>query len=343
MQPLVSILIPAYNAAEWIEQTIHSALAQTWKNIEIIIVDDGSSDNTLTLAKAFEQDSRIQVFSQPNQGATVARNQAFQHSSGEFIQFLDADDLLDAGKIAAQMQILLRAENNCIASGAWARFYRDPQEAQFEPEALWQDMQPVDWLIAAWSDNLMMHPAAWLVPRAIAEAAGPWNEQLSLNDDGEYFCRVILASQAVKFCGEAKSYYRSGLLGSLSDQKSDKAYLSGYKAIDLAGQALFAVEDSDRTRQIIATLFQRFVYECYPNVPNLRHQATARIKQLGGSSLKATGSPLFEKLAEWLGWRLAKRIQQIIYAIGYRRWLVHLRRQKADLPSTSSISTPAHG
>ncbi|NJN49772.1 MAG: glycosyltransferase family 2 protein [Alkalinema sp. RL_2_19] len=343
MAPLVSILIPAYNVADWIEQTVGSVLAQTWKNIEIIIVDDGSTDDTLAIARQFEIHNFVQVISQVNQGATAARNHALRQSTGDFIQFLDADDLLAPDKIEQQMQVLLQSDGNCIASGAWARFYRDPNTAKFEPEPLWQDMRPVDWLITAWSGNWMMHPAAWLVPRSIAEAAGPWNEALSLNDDGEYFCRVVLASQEIRFCGAAKSYYRSGLFGSLSDQKSEPAYLSAYQAIELSGQALLAVEDSDRTRGAIATLWQRFVYETYPAVRPLRQQATAQVQALGGSQLAATGSPLFERLSKWLGWRVAKRIQGMIYALGYRRWLVYLKRQKSDSQSTSPISTPAHG
>ncbi len=242
MKPLVSILIPAYNAADWMTETIHSALNQTWTNTEIIIVDDGSSDQTLAVARRFEGD-RVKVITQANQGAAVARNTALQLAQGEFIQFLDADDLLAPNKIECQVKLLLEAPENCVASGAWARFYRHPEEATFTPEPLWQDRLPINWLICAWSGNWMMHPAAWLVPKAIADMAGPWDPTLSLNDDGEYFCRVVLASQGIKFCAEAKSYYRSGLLGSLSDQKSKAAYASAYRAIERSVEALLRVEN----------------------------------------------------------------------------------------------------
>src|ERR1041385_4381684 len=91
--PLVSILIPAYNAEQWIGDAIRSAIDQTWDHKEIIVVDDGSTDRTLAAAKRFES-PLVRVVSQKNQGAAAARNLAFSLSKGDYIQWLDADDLL---------------------------------------------------------------------------------------------------------------------------------------------------------------------------------------------------------------------------------------------------------
>src|SRR5690606_29679667 len=102
MPPLVSILIPAYNSGRWIAATIRAALAQTWCNTELIIVDDGSRDDTLAIAQSFAS-PRVKVISQENQGASAARNTAFEHSQGDYIQWLDADDLIAPDKIALQM------------------------------------------------------------------------------------------------------------------------------------------------------------------------------------------------------------------------------------------------
>lgn len=343
MQPLVSILIPAYNAEDWIAQTLQSVLKQTWLNIEVIVVDDGSSDNTFNIAKQFES-AIVKVYSQPNQGAAAARNYALRQAQGDFIQFLDADDLLAIDKIEQQMQLLLSTvapgeAPTCIASGPWARFYLSAEEAEFIPQPLWRDFAPIDWLVCAWEGHWMMHPAAWLVPRAIAEVAGPWDEALSLNDDGEYFARVILASSEVKFCATAKSYYRSGISGSLSDRKSDAAYRSAYRAIAAGNTWLLAAETSPRTRKVCATQFQRFIYETYPAVPELRQQAAQWVRQLGGSDLKPTGGPLFQKLSKFLGWRFAKQIQQWIYQQGYRRWQIQRKSQAVIANASTKANT----
>src|SRR5262249_6685849 len=104
MTPLVSILIPAYNAERWISDTIQSALDQTWKHKEIIIVDDGSQDNTLTIARRFASKD-VLVTQQVNQGASAARNKTFSLCQGEFVQWLDADDLLSPDKIEKQVAL----------------------------------------------------------------------------------------------------------------------------------------------------------------------------------------------------------------------------------------------
>src|SRR3954464_13410106 len=101
-KPLVSILIPAFNAEEWIADSLRSAIAQTWPNKEIVVVDDGSKDRTAAIAREFAAQG-VRVITQANQGAAAARNTAFSASTGAFIQWLDADDLLGPTKIAAQM------------------------------------------------------------------------------------------------------------------------------------------------------------------------------------------------------------------------------------------------
>ncbi len=319
MKPLVSILIPCYNSEQWLAETIKSALAQTWKNIEIIVVDDGSTDNSLTVAKSFNSPF-IKVISQKNQGASAARNRALKEAQGDFIQYLDADDLLESNKIEIQLQTLQKNTNsNVVGSGEWARFYHKPQEALFIPQALWQDLFPVDWLVLAWENNLMMHPAAWLLPRKISDKAGSWNENLSLNDDGEYFSRVVLASEGVKFCQGAKSYYRSGNTGSLSGTKSLKARQSEFLSLSLGVNNLLAKENSPHTRKVCATVFQRFIYSIYPDFPELSRQAAAKVKEFGGSNIQPSGGKTFQLLSSLVGWQKAKKIQRLSYRYGYQK------------------------
>ena len=98
MTPLVSILIPAYNAEQWIADTIESALAQTWSHKEIIVVNDGSKDHTLSIVDEFSSRG-VLVASQKNCGEAAARNKALSFCSGDYIQWLDADDILAPDKI----------------------------------------------------------------------------------------------------------------------------------------------------------------------------------------------------------------------------------------------------
>ena len=313
---LVSVLIPCYNAEKWLSETIESALAQTWQNIEIIITDDGSTDASLSIARAYEG-LGVKVISQPNRGASAARNRALMVAQGDFIQYLDADDLLATDKIERQITLLRESSERVVASSEWARFYRSPAEALFNSHPLWTDKDPIDFLVCAWKMNWMMHPAAWLIPRKIVEEVEPWNEALSLNDDGEYFCRIALSSTKIKFCPNSKVYYRSGNSSSLSASVSVEARQSQFLSLRLCVDALLKAEDSPRTRSACATIFQRFVHETYPDSSDLCAAAAIQIQQLGGSDLKPGGGPVFQLVSRTLGWRRAKRIQKWAYELGY--------------------------
>ena len=309
MTPLVSILIPAYNAAPWIAQAIDSALAQTHPRCEIIVVDDGSTDATLAIARTREPRG-ICVITQPNAGAAAARNHALQIARGEFLQYLDADDLLSPGKIAAQIMLLASRMPGTLATCRWGRFEDDPAQARFVDEAVFRDFLPVEYLLLHLREARMMHPAAWLVPRNVSDRGGPWDERLSLNDDGEYFARVVLASEGIAFTPDpsAATYYRSGIAGSLSRRRSTKALASLALSVGLVATRLAAAEDSVRSRQAQADYWQRLAYELYPGDPAASRAAAQRAGELGGSHLRPPFGRRQRLLASLLGWRMVRRL-----------------------------------
>jgi glycosyltransferase involved in cell wall biosynthesis len=309
MNPLVSVLIPAYNVERFLADTLRSVLAQTWPTKEVIVVDDGSRDGTLAVARSFES-AGVKVIAQENRGQSASENVAVSACQGDLFEFLDADDLLQPEKLAVQVRRLQEEGFDCVASGKWARFRETPGDGRFVPEPFWADMAPVDWLVSAWERHGMMHGAAWLIPRAIAEKAGPWDESLSLINDFDYFPRVLLACRRVLFCEGAGTWYRSGLETSLSGSKSRKAWDSAYRALGASTARLLAREDSPRTRRACVRQFQEFVYAAYPDVPDLTEGAERRVKELGGGMFPPQGGPKFKLVAGLVGWRLAKRLQR---------------------------------
>jgi len=308
MTPLVSIIIPCYNASPWLAATLESALAQTYRPAEIIVIDDGSTDDSLALARTFAPRG-VHVYARLNRGAANARNHGLAVARGEFIQFLDADDLLAPDKISTQLAHPAAAEPSTLLSCAWGRFQRDPAATVFAREPLCADFLPVDFMITKFRTHGMMHPAAWLVSRDLITRAGPWDERLTLDDDGEYFTRVVLAARRVNFCPESRSYYRSGLPGSLSRSHSARAWTSQFLSLETSVRHLRAAEDSARTRAAAADALQRLVFESYPAVPALRAQASASVRSLGGSRVRFEAGPKFALAARLLGWRLAKRLR----------------------------------
>lgn len=103
MPPLVSVVIAAYNAAPWIAQTIGSVLAQTYRDFEVVVVDDGSTDATPELVAAFG--APVRLVQKPNGGAAAARNAGVEAARGRYVAFLDHDDLWEPGKLEAQMRL----------------------------------------------------------------------------------------------------------------------------------------------------------------------------------------------------------------------------------------------
>lgn len=284
MEPLVSILIPAYNAQDWVGEAIRSAIAQSWPRKEIIVADDGSSDETASIARRFAS-PEVTVISQENQGAAATRNNLLSLSRGAFIQWLDADDTLAPDKIAKQMEAMKREGNpRKLLSSAWGSFCYRPEKAKFRSNALWEDASPADWLVNKLHQNLHMQTATWLVSRELAEAAGPWDTRLLSDDDGEYFCRVLLASEGARFVPESKVFYRItessrlSYIGS-SDKKMEAMVLSMRLHIGY----LRSLEDSDRVRAACLRYLQTWLIYFYPERPDLVEALRELASELGGS------------------------------------------------------------
>ena len=285
MKPFVSICIPAYNSEKWIGATIKSALAQTWDNKEIIIVDDGSTDNTLQIIREYESNI-VKVITQENSGACIARNNALNNAQGDFIQWLDADDILAPDKIEIQLSDSdLNPQSRVLHSSAWAPFYFRLNKAKFSPDPLWQDLTPLEWLIKHIGEGYYMFPAPWLVSRRLTELAGPWDESLLLNQDGEYFFRVVASSDYVKFNPNAKSYYRKGNLSSISSLRYGKRLISLNAARNTCVDALLKLEDSERTRTAGISYLKKMNYYLFLNDKNstLIYENEKKILKLGGN------------------------------------------------------------
>ena len=304
---LVSILIPAFNAQEWIADTLRSAITQTWERKEIIVVDDGSTDQTLAIARQFESDS-VRVVSEKNKGAASARNTALSLCHGDYIQWLDADDLLAPDKIARQMTELERiGGRNTLLSSEFGKFLHQWPRAQFIRTGLWEDLSPTEWLLRKMRDNLYMQTATWLVSRELSEASGPWNTCMLSDDDGEYFCRVLLKSDGTRFVPGAKVYYRGFRSNSLayvgrSDSKREALWLS----MQLHIGYLQSLEDTPRTREACLAYLQRNLINFYPERADIVKQAEQLAADLGGKLRPPTLSWKYSWIKTAFGWEAAK-------------------------------------
>jgi GT2 family glycosyltransferase len=318
MSDLVSVLIPAYNAERWIADTIRSSLAQTWPHVEIIVVDDGSRDATLKIAKSFEA-TNVKVVTQANSGAPVARNRAFELAQGSYLQWLDADDLLHPDKIAWQMRVADEiGDRRVLLSCPFGTFYRRPDKASFDRTSLWQDLTPVDYFLIRFNENACFQTDAWLVSRELTEAAGPWSEIGSPDDDGEYFCRVAMKSTRIKFVEQARSYYRQGIATGLHNASSSRALQALFQSKVTCIRHLMTIEETPRSRAAAIQLLQDWMPYFYPEHQDIVERAQHLARELGGEltppRLKWKYRP-----AEWvLGYSNAAVLSRVLPAFKSR-------------------------
>ncbi len=311
-EKLVSILIPSYNTEKWVAHAIRSAIGQThpWK--EIIFVDDGSRDRTLEIARSF-QSKTLKILTQKNAGAAAARNLALRNAQGDYIQWLDADDLLAPDKIQRQVRAAEeRGDGRALYSSSFGQFHLKSEKAHFQPTFLWQNLSPVEWLTGKFSRNIWMNPAVWLVSRELSDLAGAWDERLTLDDDGEYFSRVVSASHCVLFVPEAQSYYRQWNTRSLSRSMSEQACASLLLSLSLSFQNLLKLEDSETTRCACRSYLQIWYHYFYPEKRGLLEKIERMAHELGGCLAVPDLGWKYRAVQRVFGWGAAKRLMATV-------------------------------
>lgn len=315
---LVSVIMPCYNAGQYIQQAIESVLHQTYSRFELIIVNDGSTDNSESIIKKFN-DERIRYFVQENKGQCAASNFGLEQAKGELIKFFDADDCMNPEHLSAQVEKLGK-KKDVLVSCAWGRFYtNNPLDAVFIPETVWQDLSSIEWIKLALSQKYdMMGAPLWLIPREVINETGGWDERLSLNNDFEFSMRLLTHVKAVHFAGAAKLYYRSGNV-SLSQRPSAKAFAAALLSTELGCNYFLGVENSIETRRLCADRYQEWLFRMYPTDTALIKETEARITQLGGSSRRMDGGRMFQLLSALIGWKKTKLLQLWMKQRGYRK------------------------
>jgi glycosyltransferase involved in cell wall biosynthesis len=316
---LISIIVPCYNASSYLKEAIESVLKQTHQQFELILVNDGSTDDSETIIKSY-RDERIRYYYQENKGQCAASNFGLAKASGDYIKFFDADDVMNETHLEAQLK-KLNGRTDAVASCAWGRFYDgNPLSATFKAEPVWKDMLPLDWIKAALSQSSdMMGAWLWLIPKQVIQQSGGWDERLSLNNDFEFSIRLLLHAQKVLFAEDAKLFYRSGING-LSDSNSEKAWMAGYLATQLGCDQLLKADNSNEMKQLCANRYQQWIFRIYPLYPHLVSLFQNKVDELGGSNNQMEGGFFFLFLSKIFGWKFAKKSKHLLKEkFGYRK------------------------
>ena len=321
--PLVSIVIPLFNSEAYLADTLNSVLNQNWHNKEILIIDDSSTDNSLAVANEFK--SRypvlIQIHKNIGKGACKARNYGYHLSKGDFIQFLDADDILCPNKIKEQVLALGNHTDKIAVCQTWHFFEELNKATNTDKDYLFTTDQPEKFFIQLWGGNgkknNMVQTSAWLTPRELIEQTGGWNETLSKDQDGEFFARMVLNSKGIIYVPEVRNFYRKHIKGSnIASQAQRKHLESNLKSAHLKEKYLFNKVRSNKAKEAMAVQYKLIAINAWPRFKDISRSALKKSKHLGGTSFTPVlGGKTIELLKSLLGWKFAKSFSYYIHRI----------------------------
>ena len=303
---LVSVIIPCYNAERWIDEAIQSALNQTYSPVEVIAVDDGSSDGSWKKIQEFG--SRVIAETGPNRGGSAARNRGFVLSRGDYIQFLDADDYLLPKKIPRQVAFL-EASGADVVYGDWRHEHFLPDgSSQLEEIAVSGAQEDV---LGALLSGWWVAPAALLFRRHVLEKTGGWDESLAAAQDRDLFISIAMTDAKIAYQPGCYSIYRRYGHDTVSTGSRMRWLDNHCRVLDKAAAALNAAErmKSEYRRALASSYFhlarnyfdrdRKKYRETMEKVLMLEPKFQPRESAIYGLAKRMFGFSAAESLASW--------------------------------------------
>ena len=301
-RPLVSICMPLYNAEDFIGETITKLKEQSYQNIEVIIVNDHSTDNSVDIVKSFNWD-KIKLFTNTKKGACSARNYAFTQSTGEYIKFLDSDDYCSPKMIERQVETILgKSKKSLVFSPLKLLFtdgsFSEPKRSIDHDFDIAFDLQVE--IMKFGGTNI---PYCYLMSRELVEASGGWDETVLKNQDGEYFSRVLShGDKAFSVSDEFVVYRKTGT--GLSTKLSSKAVSSVLETYRKVIALSIKKNDTDEMRKVCGKHLGLFVFIYYPELKELLNKVDEITKDFN-IPLLLPERKILKVLRLFLGWKIS--------------------------------------
>ncbi|WP_071191346.1 glycosyltransferase [Trichormus sp. NMC-1] len=308
MLPKVSILIPCYNAEQWIAQAIESCLNQSYPHKEVIVVDDGSTDGSLEKIKSFG--NSIHWETGENRGGNVARNRLLELSTGEWLQYLDADDYLLPTKIEQQVKFLDQVPSIDI-------IYSPSIFEYWQKDISKQEILPIPEPHDAW---ILL--ARWYLPQtgsplwrkqALVDV-GAWKASQSCCQEHELYLRLLKAGKQFEYFAESGSVYRQWSESTVCKKDKSKNYRERLNITDQLEEFLESIGELTESRQLAINQARfecaRIIWLSNPDWANkVIHQIKMKQKnfipqgnyapQTYRLTYKIFGFSVAEKMADW--------------------------------------------
>ena len=295
---LVSVIIPTYNRELLIKESIQSVFNQTYRPIECLIIDDGSTDKTITaienlIGQNTDDAFGIKLVKQDNSGAPSARNNGIKNASGEFIQFLDSDDILYPNKIKDQVSVLQNQEKIDGVYGNW--HYGTIESHVLVKGEKWDNS------IDQFYGGRVIHTLSFLFRRSFISKIGTWDESLKRNQEIDYFLRGALAGGVFEYLPKLTGLWRehkgerivtsSGALGALAFH--DK-WIAEFHRLNVftkerqktAAQYLFwHAMELEKQHNSVAINYLNKAFNLYPYFPEFNTYKMKIIRRITGDQL----------------------------------------------------------
>lgn len=320
--PLVSVIIPMYNAEKYVSDALESVLTQSYSNIEVIVINDGSTDNSLCIVEAFElKDKRVKIFSQNNMGQSAAANAGFGKSQGELIKFFDADDILSVDVIKNQVNRLYGKDFHYVSYMDYTRFYNDDINSSYKPigyKLIDNDCTPEEYITFHGTPQ-MYQCSIWMFYRKLLELSGLWDERLSLINDTEFIPRVLRYASNLLHAPQCNLFYRTNFnSGTLSQVVSSASIKSAILSIDLMASHVRSFISNPTIESIIAQSYVQIFEMAYPGQIKWSKIIERRLKKFSANqyTLGKSGK-WFQVVSTLFGWKFTKNLQYWYYKFRY--------------------------
>lgn len=265
-QELVSIIIPVYQAEKYLMNCIASVKQQKYTKIEILLIDDGSTDSSLSICKKFAaEDPRVTLFHQENRGAASARNKGLDYAKGKYIIFLDSDDYLDKNAIVEMHgQMINTCADLCICGFSYKRLTGESKHVQCVNENCSYPINifKSNFFWNLYDKTILFNIGTKLYRRDIIESNNiRFSENMIVYEDIKFCLNYLEYIERVSLCKYTFYHYNLLNINSVTHQYKEDFWMSTEKYCDLL---IEKIDDSiNLKRAICINLFRAFIQECY--------------------------------------------------------------------------------
>jgi glycosyltransferase involved in cell wall biosynthesis len=333
---LVSVVTPCFNGADFIAETLQAVRGQIFPRVEHIVVDDGSTDDSVAVIERFEPAVRL-IRTGGNRGAAAARNTGAAAASGTYLMFLDADDIIAPGTVAALVQAI---QDRPLAIGVcpWDRLVLRDREWVTMPAPV--PFPPPADALAGWLEGIWVPPCAVLWRKDAFDLTGGWTEDFNPNDDGDLMMRALLRGASLVVADGGRSCYRMHDATRLS--LSTSSFMDGRLEAQVAA---FNRLENEMTERGVLETYSRSLGTAYRKLAlrafhhdhrEVGRACSERAERLGGRR-DVSRTALGRLLERILGVELKERLANALARIGL---VSKTRRRHRRLRAGRSPASP---